>query len=250
MRNYRKLGIRGIYWESVMSWGPQGLDYYMTARLAWNPDMDLEKELNLYYKNYYGPAAKPMKAYHELWMKALEKHTYPVQSGGRGMYLVCSPALINQLGKQMESAQALVKGQPLYERRLKGVWAGYEFSRRISEILVLKKKYGKIVVEAPPGTPRPPDLVGPVFAGTGSYYQSEEAEKAYGDLIRWMRSVNTEDQVFDMHLNPKEDVAETIFPQSRDADVYGSCFFAYLPVDLLRNELYPNDREEVLLKDF
>ena len=49
IRNYRELNIRGIYNESHPHWGPQGLELYMCARLLWNPDLDLERELALYY---------------------------------------------------------------------------------------------------------------------------------------------------------------------------------------------------------
>ena len=216
-----------------MSWGPQGLDFYMVAKLAWNPDLDVEKELNLYYRNYYGPAAGPMKAYHERLMRALEKHKYRIHSGGRGLYLLFTPALVKELGEHMSSARELVKGQPLYERRLKGVWAGYEFSRRISEILVLKKRHG--VLKDTPG-----------WNGRGSYYESAEAKETYCDLVRWMRTVNKDDAVFDMAAEFEEDAAESIFPKG---DV-GTVFLCYLPLDLLTNELYPNRREEVLLEDF
>ena len=233
MRNYRALGIKGIYNETVTSWGPAGLDLYMTAKLMWNPDLDVDKELDLYYMNYYGPGAGPMKAYHERLVNALETHKYRVSSGGRGLFLVFTPALVKELGNYMSQAQALVKGQPLYERRLQGVWAGYEFSRRVSEILVLKKKHG-IVTNTPAG---------------GSYYQSAEANDAYRALIRWMRTVNTDDAVFDMARKFKDDAAKNIFIQRGENP--GASFFSYLAEDLLRNnQMYPNVREEVQLKDF
>jgi uncharacterized protein DUF4838 len=232
MRNYRKLGINGIFNETVTSWGPMGLDQYMSTKLMWNPDLDVDAELDLYYKNYYGPAARPMKGYHERLMNALETHAYPVSSGGRGMHLVFTPALVKALGNYVSEAQALVKNQPLYERRLKGVRAGYEFSRRVSEILVLKKKHGVLTDTA---------------AG-GSYYQSAEANDAYRDLIRWMRSVNADDAVFDMALKFKDDAAKNIFIQR--GENFGSSFHSYLPGDLLKNTLNSNIREEVVLKDF
>ena len=210
MRNYRKLGITGVFLAGVRSWGPYGLDYYMYQRLAWNPDLDVDKELNLYYKNYYGPAAKPMGAYHERLMKALATAQHTVRSGGRYMHLIFTPALVKELGWYMSQAQALVEGQPLYERRLYGVWAGYEFSRRISEILVLKKKAGVGSVKVP------------------------AAEDAYRDLMRWMRTVNKDDAVFvfDMAINPKDDAAELIY--AKDGNNLGAPFLYYLPLDVLK----------------
>ncbi|MBI3923582.1 MAG: DUF4838 domain-containing protein [Armatimonadetes bacterium] len=251
-RNYRKLGIKGIMNHSFTSWGPQGLDRYMSVKLAWNPDLDVDKELKLYYTNYYGPAAKPMKAYHERLFRAFETAQYPVQSGGRGMHLLFTPALVKELGKYIGNAQSLVRGQPLYERRMKGVWAGYEFARRVSEILVLKKKHGVPVSSSDRAGNLAPEIARPAFVGSGNYLQSVEAEKAYGDLIRWVRSVNTEDHVFEMIRDQSqckitEDVAETIFSTKGWAE---SIWIAYLPNDILMNCLNADKPEEVLLKDF
>jgi hypothetical protein len=251
-REYRTLGIKGIFNHSYTSWGPQGLDRYMSVKLAWNPDLEVEKELNLYYRNYYGPAARPMKAYHERLFKAFATARYPVQSGGRGMHLLFIPALVKDLGRSMSQAQALVKGQSLYERRLKGIWAGYEFSRRVSEILVLKKRHGVPISSS--GSNLPPGVNRPAFVGKGNYLRSVEAEKAYGDLIRWVQSVNTEEWVFEMLRKRKisktvEDVAETIFPKGGQAEA-GSIWILYLPYDLLMNSLNSDTPEEVILKDF
>lgn len=225
VKSYPGLGIRGIYNETAPSWGPQGLDVYMTAKLLWNPNLDVESELNRYYKNYYGPAEKPMKTYHTALMDALEKHPLPVESGGQGMHLVFTSALITELGKCMEEARRQAKGAPLFERRLRGVWAGYEVGRRICEILTLKKKQGVPVN----------------LAEGGSYLKCEEAEKKLRELEIWMRGVNLQDAVFDMKMNWK--------PTEDDRDM-GASFGFYWRDQILRNAVFPALHEENLLKDF
>ena len=249
MRNYRALGINGLYLPSAVSWGPAGLDFYMTLKLAWNPDLDIERELGLYYRNYYGPAAGPMKAYHERLMDALAASPYSVQSGGRGMHLVFTPALVKELGVHMSQARQQVGGNGLYERRLHGAWAGYEFSRRICEILVLKKRTGVVSVKVPEAErlALPRDLARAVFTGAGSYYQSAEAEDAYRELVTWMRQVGAGDAVFDMAIRPKHDAAKVIF--AKRGHNFGAPFLSYLPQDVLisRNQ---HLRQEDLLKDF
>ena len=151
------------------------------------------------------------------------------------MHLIFTPALVNELRVYIRSAQRLVKDQPLYERRLRGVALGYEFARRVSEILVLKKKTG--VLTEKPGTD-----------GRGSYYKSEEARKAYGDLVRWVRSVNTEDFIFDISRRFKVDASKIVFIDSVKGT--GASWLYYLPLDTLTNQLHPNTREEVILSDF
>jgi hypothetical protein len=249
VQGYRTLGLTGLYLPAVISWGPAGLDFYMYMKLVWNPDLDLDAELNLYYQNYYGPAAAPMKAYHERLMQALADAPQHVFSGGRGMHYIFTPALINELTPHMEKARALVKSNPLYEHRLQGVWAGYEFARRVSDLLVLKKNTGTLTTKAPEdeNLQVPPDLARPAFTGSGAYYQSPKAEQAYRELILWMRSVNNEDPVFDMAVHPQDDAAQFIFPKR--SQNFGSPFLSYLPHDLLIT-INQNANEKNLLKDF
>jgi hypothetical protein len=159
-----------------------------------------------------------MKAYHEALMNALERHPHPVHSGGRGMRLVFTPRLVARLGDHMARAQELVKGQPLYERRLRGVLAGYEFARRVCEILKLKKRTGKEVEM--PGWP-----------GRGYYLQSAPAEEAYEELIQWVRSSSSGDAVFDVVPDPP--------------------YLWYLKEDTLENAPFGFlGRESTLLKEF
>src|SRR5690606_27500752 len=166
------------------NYGPQGLYLYILSQLLWNPDLDLDAELELYYQNFYGPAAEPMKAYHEAWMRAFEESNIGdgqmgggITSGGRGMHMVCTPALIAELGEHLRQAEALVADDPLYQRRLRGTWTGYEFSRRVSELLTAKGEDG-VLTET----------------GRGGYYlKSDKAGEAWNDLLAWLTTVNGDD---------------------------------------------------------
>ena len=145
LRQYnRDFNVNGVYSESHPSWGPQGLSLYMYPRLLWDPYIDVQQELDLYYKNYYGPAAAPMKAYHEIIEQKSQGGPYFGSGGSSLPNLFANSELITAMGQSMEQARALVKGQELYEKRLEGVWAGYEYARRINQFFVLKKQ-GKIV---------------------------------------------------------------------------------------------------------
>ena len=218
MDRYRQFSIRGIYNETSPHWGPQGLELYLFTKLVWDPDLDTEKELDLYYRNYYGPAAEPMKAYHEALMDALERHPTHVFSGGRGMHLVCTPRLVAELGRHMTRAQTLVEGDALYGRRLRGVWAGYEFARRVCEILRVKKTEGVRTD------------VGGMFAGRGSYLKSAKAERMYDELVDWVKSLYGGDSTFDVKPDPP--------------------YFHYVKQDVLENAAVAYEHEERLLADF
>ena len=218
VRSYRKLNVRGIYNESHPHWGPQGLELYLCARLLWNPGLNVDRELDMYYRNYYGPAAKPMQAYHETLMRALATHPYPVHSGGRGIHLMFTPQRVATLKQHMQQASTMVQDNPLYRRRLAGVRAGFVFAERVSEILQIKKKTGR-------------EVEMPDWPGRGYYLQSAAAERRYGQLVEWVRTFNTGDAVFDIVPNPPH--------------------LWYLREDILQNApLGFLGRESELLRDF
>jgi len=223
LRHYRTLGVSGVYNETTPHWGPQGLMLYMFARLAWNPDLDVNAELSLYYRNYYGPAAAAMKAYHEAWMEAVENRAPCVSSGGRGMHAVCTPALIDRLGEHLRRARAEVRGQALYERRMKGVCAGYEVARQVCSILKIKKASGTKV-----------DTVTGPFAGRSSYLHSDEAGRVFEELAAFMLSFDKGDAVFDL-----------------DPERPGCIVLKKMRGDVLRNRwLLHRGHEAALLRDF
>lgn len=137
MRHYRDHGVAGVYTQGPGHWGPQGLVHYFAAKLMWNPDLDVRKELDLYYRNYYGPAAEPMKQYHETMERAVQGGPY-FGSGGSYLENFFTDDLLARLNGPMQQARQLVRGQQPYQQRLEGVWAGYEFARRLREFYKLK----------------------------------------------------------------------------------------------------------------
>ena len=137
LREYRKLNVTGVYLEAHPSWGPQGIDLYMFTRLLWDTDMDVQKELDLYYKNYYGPAAASMKKYHEL-IEAKSQGGPIYYGGGYNLQKLFTPDMVAEMGQHINLARAQVKGRQPYEKRLEGVWAGYEFVRRLNEFFTIR----------------------------------------------------------------------------------------------------------------
>jgi len=143
MQAYRKLGLEGLYNETHPHWGPQGIDLYFFNRLAWNPDLDIDKELDLYCKNYYGPAYKPMLEYHHLLEDAAHAGI-PHYSYGIGTHAIFTPAVIKQMGELVGEAKVLIGEQQPYKKRFEGVWAGYEYTRLVTPYHAELKKGNKL----------------------------------------------------------------------------------------------------------
>lgn len=54
----------GTDFDSCMHhWATQGLNYYVLARLHWNPDLDIDAVIDDYCRSGFGPAAGPIKRY-------------------------------------------------------------------------------------------------------------------------------------------------------------------------------------------
>ncbi len=51
--------------ESGNNWGVHGRGYYVASKLMWNPNSDVKKILDDFYKKAFGPAANVMKNYYE-----------------------------------------------------------------------------------------------------------------------------------------------------------------------------------------
>jgi len=79
IRYLRDCSERGprIVGEKVFTFGPNrraeegrtwwfGLNCYVTAKLLWNPDADVDALLEDYYQTFYGPAAEPMRKFLQL----------------------------------------------------------------------------------------------------------------------------------------------------------------------------------------
>jgi hypothetical protein len=128
---YQKYNVSGFYNEVHPHWGPQGIDLYFYTRLAWKPEMDVEKELDLYCENYYGPAAEPMKRYHRLLEDAAHAGI-PHYSYGINTYAIFTPQVLAEMEKHITQAKALIGAQEPYRKRFEGVWAGYEYTRLVT----------------------------------------------------------------------------------------------------------------------
>ncbi|MBI4873606.1 MAG: DUF4838 domain-containing protein [Acidobacteria bacterium] len=67
---YRRNSVVGLFQQGAYAPGGGGenaeLRSYVLARLLWNPAADVNREVGDFLGAYYGPAAKPMRAYYDL----------------------------------------------------------------------------------------------------------------------------------------------------------------------------------------
>jgi hypothetical protein len=145
LTQYRKYGVEMVYNEFHPNWGPQTIQFYFYGRLLWNPDLDLDQEMEEFCRNYYGPAAQPMVQYHRLLEKASLEGPAWFQLGVFIGNLFSNDELIERMTPLMKKARELVQGQEPYQRRLNGDWAGYEVARRFNLAMRYKRDNNPIM---------------------------------------------------------------------------------------------------------
>jgi len=87
MRFLNEHGLLGIYFgEGGGHWAIQGPQHYLNAKLAWNPDSDVETVMRDYYQRGFGPAAEFIRKYFDEFEKLYTRLAEQYQSAGYSTY--------------------------------------------------------------------------------------------------------------------------------------------------------------------
>lgn len=149
----------------------RNLDMYIAARLMWNPDIDVDKELSDYFKAYYGPAAGPaqklFKRFEDNWIKYWKLATPDKpRSGSIGLSgrkkrnkelqkLVWSKVYNLDEMKNIDSMVAAVEkaaaGNPVYCKRagLLRPWIFEIMKMERAEVMEKEEQRREIIAQAP-----------------------------------------------------------------------------------------------------
>jgi hypothetical protein len=105
--------------------------------------LDIDKELDLYCKNYYGPAYKPMLEYHQMLEDAAHAGI-PHYSYGIRTHAIFTPQVVERMGELINEAKVLLGDKQPYAKRFEGDWAGYEYTRLVMPYFDELKKGNKL----------------------------------------------------------------------------------------------------------
>lgn len=118
-------GMMGTDFDGCLQhWATQGLNYYVVARLNWDPDQDVDVVIDDYCRAGFGPAAGLVRKYfdrlealtNEAAMKEL-KHLEPFQ-----------PEAIKELNGMLMDARRLAEGDPAVLKRIDFLKAGLDWT--------------------------------------------------------------------------------------------------------------------------
>jgi len=158
LRFQHSLGVKGMFW--LLDYGPTGviflnpvmddINLYVTLRLADDINQNVDEILDEYYHTFYGPAAKPMKAFFEMI-----ENIYTLKGPYAGLVKpgtkldaavswtkLCPPKRLKEFGAFIAEAKKLTTQEP-YKSRVELVdKAVYQFmlasSKRTLAIVNLK----------------------------------------------------------------------------------------------------------------
>ena len=96
--------------------GLQHLNLYVTGRLYWEPDLDLDALVNEYCHLFYGPASIPMKSF---WLSAQKRHhkivSENLQAKPDDMF---TPAVLAKLNASLKQASDATQANSVYRKRV------------------------------------------------------------------------------------------------------------------------------------
>jgi hypothetical protein len=114
--------------ETQQHWANQGINFYLGAKLAWDPSQDPDRLLSEYYERFYGAAAGPMRRYWERWEQAMAATTAQGH-GGYEWLAMYTPALVAEQDVVLTEAERLAAGdREKVRRRVAFARLGFRFT--------------------------------------------------------------------------------------------------------------------------
>lgn len=102
---------------------------YLTMKSHWNPDYDLDAEMEEYYNLFYGPAAALMKEFWETSFDSQEKAAKACKSGNLTPDDAYPVAVLSKMNQAITAALAAVPEDSVYARRIDMVNKEFQYGR-------------------------------------------------------------------------------------------------------------------------
>jgi hypothetical protein len=140
---YHKIGAEGFYTQLTESmFYRYGLNYYLTAKLAWNSRLDVDALLVDYCRHAFGPAAAPMLAHFKRLEQAMVDSdrclSYGLESPQRWGPKVFTAEVMSEAGRLLDQAVAAVP-DGLEKQRVAFFKKGFDEAREA--LAKMKNKY-------------------------------------------------------------------------------------------------------------
>ncbi len=147
-----RMGLYGMYGEMEGDFINNAPNYYLVARMMWDPSADGEKFLKRFYRAF-GKAGAEIRAYYETFENALiEKESVFRGFAYRNMLQawpdVFTEDVLTRAGKHIEKAKKLAADDPVYAEKVRRVALGYEYTvLRLRQLTALRTlgRHGDVI---------------------------------------------------------------------------------------------------------
>ena len=95
--------------------GMQHLNLYLTAKLEWNPQLNVKDILDEYYRLFYGPAEAPMSSF---WTLAESMRNQAILAGNSAPDSIFTRQILLALNEYLQQAMKAVPQDSVYARRI------------------------------------------------------------------------------------------------------------------------------------
>ena len=138
LADYRASKVVGVLAEAEDNFGAVGPDYYVAARLMYDPDRPLADILDDYYAKCWGQAAQPMRRYWELWRGQADISEELLAQGLRLVQQADGLADSDQVRRRIAAMKAYLHFMRLYREYMQAPQArGGGCTRRMLQLWVL-----------------------------------------------------------------------------------------------------------------
>jgi len=125
-------GMVGTDFDACLhNWATHGLNYYVLAKLLWNPDADVDTLIDEYCRSGFGPAAAPIKRYFaraEQITDGIARQTDAGDARRRDVTEPYTPEAVEELSNLLAQAEKLAAGKEDVLARIHFLRRGLEFT--------------------------------------------------------------------------------------------------------------------------
>jgi len=128
------IGVYGLYAQYAYNWGTIGLNYYVAAKLLWDPKTDVDALLQDFYEKFYGPAAKPMQRYFEALERAAVRSDVHLSAEYADLPKIFTAELLQECDTYLSQAERLADSK-MIQRRVRMSRLSHVYQRMCLEYL-------------------------------------------------------------------------------------------------------------------
>jgi len=175
---YKQWGVIGFEDEGRTVRGESGIfPTYLRTRMMWDTKLDMKKEMNEFFTNWYGPAAAPAMAFWEDLENTFETTPW-LGHEDRILPYVYSPALLDRLEKDIVQAETLAKGNDLASKHVVADRATLEHLK--AYMAMNRAEFEANFLEAAKQAQRMLDVRAPATALSHSYFDPRPDGDSWG----------------------------------------------------------------------